>query len=76
MFDHQMYIQRQTCFFAYEPHNVRSKRNIIDEMAVHNIAVNPIGACGFDAMNFLSEPGEICRKNGRRNDNSSHEMME
>jgi hypothetical protein len=45
-------------------------------MAVHNVAVNPIGACGFDAMNFLSEPGEICRKNGRRNDNSSHGMME
>src|SRR5215211_584306 len=42
-------------------------------MAIHDVAVNPIGACGFDAMNFLGEPREICRKNGWGDDNSSHE---
>jgi len=56
-----MYIQRQVCFFAGEPHNIWSERNIVDEMAVHDIAVNPISACGFDAMNFVGKPGEIRR---------------
>jgi hypothetical protein len=58
-----MYVEREACFFAYELHNVRSERNVIDEMAVHDVAMNPIGARCLDAMNFLSEPREICRKN-------------
>ena len=55
-----MNVQRQACFFADEPHNVRSEGNIVYEMAVHDVAVNPIGACCLDTMNFLSEPREIC----------------
>jgi hypothetical protein len=72
MLDHQMDIERQACFLANEPHNVWSERNIVDEMAVHDVAMNPIGARRFDAMDFFSEPREICRKNGRGDDNSSH----
>jgi hypothetical protein len=41
-------------------------------MAVHDVAMNPISACGFDAMNFLGEPREICRKNGWGDDHFSH----
>jgi hypothetical protein len=58
-----MYVQREPCFFADELHNVRSERNVIDEMAVHDVAMNPIRACCLDTMNFVSEPREICRKN-------------
>jgi hypothetical protein len=71
-----VYIKRQTCFFADEPHNVWSERNIIDEMTVHNVAMNPVGACGFDAMKFLSQPREVRRKNRWGDDNSSHGVME
>src|SRR5437016_6242920 len=56
--DHQMHIQWQICFFAYESNNVRPEGNVIDEMAVHDVAMNPIGACGFDTMDLLSEPRE------------------
>jgi len=63
MLDHQVNIKRQTREFANGRDPSRAKRNVIDEMTVHDVAMNPIGARGFDAMNFLSEPREICRKN-------------
>jgi hypothetical protein len=67
-----MYIQRQVCFFACQPHNVRPERNVIDEMAVHDVAMDPIRACCLDAMNFLSEPQEICRENRWGDDHFCH----
>jgi hypothetical protein len=38
--------------------------------------MNPIGACGFDAMDFVAESREVGGKNGRGDDHSSHGVME
>ncbi len=56
VFDHQMYIERQPRLFAYVPNNVGPERNVIDEMSVHDVAMNPIGACGFDLVDLIAEP--------------------
>jgi len=34
--------------------NCRPEGNIIDEMSIHNVAVNPVGASLFDPSNFVS----------------------
>src|SRR6266404_5514025 len=72
MLNHKMDIERETRQAAYNPDNLRPERNVIDEMAVHNVAVNPIRACGFDAMNFVTESREIGGKNGRGDNDSLH----
>src|SRR5437870_13064362 len=41
-------------------------------MSVHDVAMNPIGACSFDTMDFVTEPREIGGKNGRGDDDSLH----
>jgi hypothetical protein len=56
VFDHQMHIERQPRLFAYVPNNVGPERNIIDEMSVHDVAMNPIGTCGFDLVDLIAEP--------------------
>jgi hypothetical protein len=76
MLDHEMHIQGQTGFLSHHSDDIRSKRNVIDEVAVHNVAVNPIGACGFDPVDFLSKPREICRQNGWSYEHFVHEVME
>jgi hypothetical protein len=45
-------------------------------MSIHNVAVNPIRACRFDAIDFVSESREIGGKNGRGDDHSFHGVME
>jgi hypothetical protein len=72
MLDHKMHVQRETRFFAHEADNVRAEGNIIDEMAVHNVAMDPIRAGDFNAVNFLSQPREIRGQNGWSDDYSSH----
>ena len=57
--DHQMHIQRQLRFFAHNANNFRPERNVIDEMSVHNVAMNPISPGLLDAMNFVSQPRKI-----------------
>ena len=40
-------------------HHVGTDRDIGDEMAVHNIDVDPISARGIDRAHFFAKPGEI-----------------
>ena len=54
-----MYIQRQACFLWRTSLTTSGpNENVLsDEMALHDVAVNPIGPpAGVDAMNFLSKP--------------------
>jgi hypothetical protein len=74
--DHQMYIEREPCRFPYVPNNVWPERNIIDEMSVHDVAMNPIGACGFDLVDLIAKPREVSGKNGWGNDHFSHGATE
>ena len=72
MLDHEMHVEWQICFFADKTNNVRPKGNVIDEMSIHDVAMDPIRACGFDAVDFIAEPRKIGGKNGRRDDDSRH----
>src|SRR5205807_773540 len=53
MFDHQMDIERQLGVFTDKIDNRRAERNVVHEMAIHDVAVDPIGAGVFNAMDFV-----------------------
>ena len=70
--DHEMNVERQLGVFAHGRDDRGTEGNVIDEMSVHDVAMDPICACGFDAMDFVTESREIGGKNGRSNDDSFH----
>ena len=53
--DHQMRIERKLGLFADKLDNSRSKGNVIDEMPIHNVAMNPIRARLFHASDFVGQ---------------------
>jgi hypothetical protein len=54
-----MDIERKIGQAAYNPDNLRPEGNVVDKMSVHDVAMNPICACGFGAMNFVTESREV-----------------
>src|SRR5439155_24131332 len=72
MLDHEVDIERKTCQAANNPHHIRSEGNVVYEMSIHDIAMDPICACGFDAMDFVIKSREIGGKNGRGDDDPLH----
>jgi hypothetical protein len=71
-----MDIERKTRQTANNPDNLRPEGNVIDEMSVHDVAMNPICACRFNTMDFVAESREIGGKNGRGDDHFFHGVME
>src|SRR5260370_32133092 len=71
--NHEMDIERKTRQAANNPDNLRPKGNVIDEMSVHYVAMNPICGCRFNTMNFVAESREISGKNGWGDDDSLHQ---
>src|SRR5439155_22908443 len=63
MLDHEVDIERKTCQAANNPHHSRSEGDVVHEMSIHDIAMDPICACGFDAMDFVIKSREIGGKN-------------
>src|SRR6266481_1122223 len=59
MLDHEMHIERQFGLFAHKPNDGRAERNVVDEMAVHDVAMDPVGSGLFDLMDFLAQAGEV-----------------
>jgi len=55
MLDHQMHIERTFRLLADKTDDRRSERNVVDEMAVHDVAMDPIGARVFNFANFASQ---------------------
>ena len=55
MFDHEMNVERKFRMFAHRRDHGGAERNIVNEMSIHDVEVNPIGASRFDASCFLSE---------------------
>jgi hypothetical protein len=45
-------------------------------MSIHDVAMDPIGACGLYAMDFVTESREIGGQNRWGDDYSSHGLME
>ena len=68
MLDHQVDIERKLGLLAHKIDNRRPEGNIIDEMSVHDVAMNPIGAGFFSGADFIGQAGKIGRENGGRND--------
>jgi hypothetical protein len=60
MLDHQVNIERQTREFANGRDHSRAKRNVIDEMTVHDVAMDPIGSGLFDLAHLIGQSGKIC----------------
>jgi len=59
MLNHEMDIERKIGEAAYNPDNLRPEGNVIDKMSVHDVAMNPICACGFNSKNFVTESREV-----------------
>ena len=70
--DHEVHIERQSGELADRFYHRRSERNIVDEMAVHDVAVNPIGPRRFDRSEFVAQFRKISGEDGRRDDAGIH----
>ena len=53
VFDHEMYVERELRVLSDEIDNCRPERNIIHEMPVHDVAVDPVGSGFLDAPDFI-----------------------
>ena len=63
--DHEVNVERKLRHVANRPHDRRSDSDVRDEMAVHHVDVNQIGASALGGCDRLAERGEVCRKNRR-----------
>ncbi len=66
--NHEMYIERQFRILSDKIDNCRAEGNIIDEMPVHDVAVDPVGTGFLDVPDFISQSRKIGGENGRRDD--------
>ena len=68
MLDHQVDIERKLGLLAHKIDNRRPEGNIIDEMSVHDVAMDPISAGFFGGADFIGQAGKIGSENGGRDD--------
>jgi hypothetical protein len=71
-----MDVERQTRELANSRDNSRSEGNVIDEMSVHNVAMNPIGPGVLNPVHFIGQSGKIGGQDGGGDQNASHGVME
>jgi hypothetical protein len=76
MLNHQVNIKRQICDFANGRDHARAERNIVDEMTVHDVAMDPIGSRLFHPANLIGQSGKIGGENRGSNYYSRHGVME
>ena len=57
--DHQVDVERQFGVLAQGRQHGRAEADVRDEMAVHDVQMQPIGAGGFDSADLLPQPAEI-----------------
>ena len=63
--DHQMHIKGELRQFARHRDDHRPEGNVIHEMTVHDVAVNPVGPGFLHPAHFPGEVREISRQDGR-----------
>ena len=76
MLDHEMNIERQLRVFAHGRDDRGPEGNVIDEMAIHDVEMQPIRARFFRAMDLRFEMGEIRGEDRWRHKHSGHGVME
>jgi hypothetical protein len=65
MLDHEMDVERKLRLFSDGGDHGGTERNVIDEVAVHDIEMEPICAGLFSAMDLVFEAREIRGEDGR-----------
>ena len=66
--DHQMRVKDLLGVRAHRLDDVGAVGNVRNEMAVHHVEMDPVGAGGIDRADLFAKPGEIRRQDRRRDD--------
>src|SRR5205807_7387539 len=74
--DHEMDVERQICELANNRDDSRSEGNVIDEMSIHDVAMNPIGPGLLNPVHFIGQSGKIGGQDGGRDQDPMHGVME
>ena len=61
--DHQMHVEHLLGVGAQRFHDVRPDGDVGDEMTVHDVEMDPVGARGIDRPDLLAQFAEVGRKN-------------
>ena len=70
--DHQVNVHRNNRDLAHPFHYDRANGDVWHEVTVHDIDVQPIGAGGFDSLDFVLETAEIGGQNRRSDFHRGH----
>src|SRR5207245_8719624 len=62
--DHEMDVERQICELANNRHDSGAERNVIDEMSVHDVAMNPICPGLLNPAHFIGQSGKSAGEDG------------
>ena len=75
--DHQVHIERLFGVAADRLHHIRADGDVGNEMAVHDVDMDPVGAGGIDRAHFLAELGEIGGEDRRGDDERAmHRLLQ
>ena len=61
--DHQMHIEHLLGVRAQRFHDVRSDGDVGDEVAVHDVEMDPVGSCRIDRADFFAQLAKVGGKN-------------
>jgi hypothetical protein len=64
--DHQVHVKRQTAMWTQALQDGRTEADVRDEVAVHDVKMQPVGSRGLDRCNFLVQTREIRSQQARR----------
>ena len=70
--DHEMYIDGSGGGFGDGIHEGGAERNVVHEMAVHDIEMVPVGSGGFGAADFFVEASEVAGEDGWGDEDGVH----
>ena len=62
--DHQVDVEGEFRGFPDRGDEPRTDREVGDEMAVHDVDVNPVRPCRFDGRDLFAEPTAVRRQDG------------
>src|SRR5215469_15112127 len=68
-FDHQMHVQRNCGDLAYRLNYGRAKRNVVYEMTIHDIEMQPVTSGSLGPADLHAKLQEVGGQNGWCNDN-------
>jgi len=64
------------CELANDRNDFGAEGNVIDEMSVHDVAMNPIGCRLLNPAHFIGQSGKVGGENGRGDQDPMHRVME